>query len=125
MNQPQWGPYCPKTGQKHPDAWACGICGAARPRTTQTSSIRTQEVELIDLVSDLPPATIVFPHYDCTGGAEQYHQAAITYTKKQVIPSSFISATVLFYLLKQSKNKEGFFSLISCKSLGMYKYLSI
>jgi hypothetical protein len=123
MDQPQWSPYCPKTGQKHPDAWACGTCGATRPRPTQTSIRTKEEVEFIDLSSDSPEkstATTVFTHYNRSGGAEQHRQAAITRTKKQVVQSSFVSATVLFYLLKQSRNEEGFFSPVSCKSLGTY-----
>jgi hypothetical protein len=123
--------FCPRTGRLHGDALSCGSCLA--------TVSRIPEVEVIDLVDSSPPAPSRaisvfalpspkprFSQYNCTAGAEQLRQAAISRTKK-VNSGSALSAVqinVHFWLLKQKRKNEVFIPF-SCTPVCMFKVLSL
>jgi len=59
---PKWSAFCPATGQRHGEAWACGSCLAQNLRASTSSRVSEPEIEepevepeVIDLVSESEP----------------------------------------------------------------------
>jgi hypothetical protein len=130
---PEWTLYCPKSGQLHGNALACGSCLAQNTKHSSRTNT-SNDIEIIEISSSPPHPKVStsifatsqdssrFHHYDRTKGAEQHRQSSIHRTKKAsqlLSPNTSISAVVHFYLLKQVKNDDGFFVPISCKTLSM------
>lgn len=109
----QWTLFCPATGRRH-EGWGCASCLAMNP-----------DQEVIDLDPPHPQASTSifprphnatrFPNYSRVQGAEHHRQSAIPTSSKS--SASVLSATVVFYLLTQTKNDDGILILTSCKAL--------
>jgi hypothetical protein len=128
MPSPNWTPYCPQTGMHHGNALSCGSCLATHSPSPPRTTARPTEVIQIDSPSP-PRATTVFAkpkftNYNRTHGAEQLRQATIMRTKKESLDPAFAyNANVVFFLLTQVKDEDGFFTPMNCKPIGMLSIL--